>query len=121
MLAEVRETRQVEGEGYRRWFRDSYFDLIVWYENEGGAIEGFQLCYDKEWNERALTWRRAGGFDHSRVDDGEKAMSVKRTPVLVPDGEFNSENVAWKFQAESTGIDPEIARFVHERIAGYPD
>ena len=73
MIHEVKRTRQVPGEGFRRWFTDSDFDLIVWYEgqDEDGPIAGFQLCYDKQGAERALTWRRATGFSHEKVDDGE--------------------------------------------------
>ena len=42
MLTEIKGTRQIPGEGRRRWFRDDELDLIVWYE-ENGAIAGFQL------------------------------------------------------------------------------
>jgi hypothetical protein len=52
MLAEIRDVRQIPGEGFRRWFSDGDFDLIVWYA--GGEIAGFQLCYDKGRRERAL-------------------------------------------------------------------
>jgi len=55
MLTEIRNARQVEGEGFRRWFTDDYFDLIVWYGDQNAMI-GFQLCYDKQGKERALTW-----------------------------------------------------------------
>ena len=34
MLSELKETRQIEEEGFRRWFRDQDFDLILWYESE---------------------------------------------------------------------------------------
>jgi hypothetical protein len=70
MLVEIRNTRQIEGEGFRRWFTDEFFDLIVWYD-EKRTLVGFQLCYDKEGRERALTWTREHGFQHNRIDDGE--------------------------------------------------
>ena len=54
MLTEIEKTRQIPGEGIRRWFRDDELDLIVWYGDDG-SIEGFQLCYDKLQHERALT------------------------------------------------------------------
>jgi hypothetical protein len=44
---------------------DDYFDLIVWYEPDGG-VHGFQLCYDKPGRERALTWTLVDGFRHGR-------------------------------------------------------
>jgi len=33
MLVEHAHVRQIHGEGYRRWFADDYFDLIVWYDD----------------------------------------------------------------------------------------
>ena len=57
MLNEIANLRQISEEGHRRWFTDSYFDLIVWYERDGATLAGFQLCYDKEGEERALGLR----------------------------------------------------------------
>jgi len=34
MLSEIEHTRQIPNEGYRRWFTDESFDLIVWYMND---------------------------------------------------------------------------------------
>ncbi|MFW5812247.1 MAG: hypothetical protein ACOCWS_04610, partial [Alkalispirochaetaceae bacterium] len=67
MLSEIKPVRQVPGEGFRRWFTDEEMDLIVWYDGEDQEqIEGFQLCYDKEVLERALTWRPEAGFTHHK-------------------------------------------------------
>ena len=60
MLTEFKGVRQREEEGIRRWFFNNYFDLIIWYDNSN-QIEGFQLCYDKENNEKALTWLKKNG------------------------------------------------------------
>ena len=46
MLSEIKNARQVPGEGKRRWFRDDDFDLIIWYD-DSDTVFGFQLCYDK--------------------------------------------------------------------------
>jgi hypothetical protein len=119
VLFEVRNTRQIENEGLRRWFTDPYFDLIVWYDREGTAIAGFQLCYDKERDERALTWRRGQGFDHKRIDDGEVSGRMKMTPVLVPDGTFDYAAIAERFRRESRKIDPEVREFVHKKLTSY--
>ncbi|TFG59973.1 MAG: hypothetical protein E4H36_12870 [Spirochaetales bacterium] len=104
MLKENKNVSQVEGEGFRRWFMDDFFDLIVWYNNEGGEIVGFQLCYDKTGNERALTWRKSGSTDHMRVDAGETPFQAKMTPVLVADGIFDSGLVLEKFLAASEPV-----------------
>ncbi len=115
MLTEIRNARQVEGEGFRRWFMDEYFDLIVWYDDEKSLI-GFQLCYDKQRRERALTWTRDHGFQHNRIDAGETPGHSKMTPIIVADGAFSRDNVADRFREASGGIEPGLARFVHETL-----
>ncbi len=119
MLSEIRNARQVQGEGFRRWFSDDYFDLIVWYA-DSGALVGFQLCYDKKHRERALTWTVDHGFQHNRIDSGEVPGHVKMAPVIVADGDFDAARVARRFAEASTGMDPEIARFVRDAVGGYP-
>jgi hypothetical protein len=118
MLVEVTDVQQVPGDPRRRWFMDEYFDLIVWYAGE--SISGFQLCYDKTIKERALTWHGVKGFSHERIDDGEIPGRYKMTPVLVPDGQFDSEQIASRFRRESSAIDPGVARFVLEVLSQYP-
>jgi hypothetical protein len=115
MLSEIRNPRQVPGEGQRRWFTDEYFDLIVWHDGDG-LPTGFQLCYDKNDRERALTWRSGRGYSHERVDDGEIPGRAKMSPVLVPDGSFARSTIAALFLEDSGAIDPEIRRFVHARL-----
>lgn len=119
MLTEIRNPRQVEGEGVRRWFTDDYFDLIVWYDQQM-ALLGFQLCYDKLDRERALTWTREDGFHHNRIDAGEVPGHAKMTPVIIADGAFSSGPVAERFLKESGRIDPAVARFVYEKVSAYP-
>ncbi len=119
MLSEIRNPRQVPGEGTRRWFTDEYFDLIVWYD-DGGRLFGFQLCYDKDDHERALTWTAASGFHHNRIDDGEVPGHSKMTPIIGADGSFNARPVAERFREASARIEPEIASFVSETLDTYP-
>jgi hypothetical protein len=120
MLTEIRETRQIPGEGYRRWFTDERMDLIVWYTHEKGKIIGFQLCYDKEEDEKALTWTRESGFTHERVDDGgDRGYSHKGTPLLLPDGEFRSDRVLRDFTLLAEEIEEPLRRFVGEVLKRY--
>jgi len=118
MLTEIHNARQVEGEGFRRWFTDDYFDLIVWYGDQGDML-GFQLCYDKLGKERALTWTHEHGFQHNRIDAGEVPGSPKMTPIVVSDGAFNRDPVAERFRSASTGIEASIAGFVYETVKRY--
>ena len=114
MLREHQKISQREGEGRRRWFLDDYFDLIVWYEpGDEEQVVGFQLCYSKNRNEHALTWKRRGGFTHSGVDDGDFG---RRTPILVPDGIIPIENLIRRFSSACGIIDPVIAQLVLERL-----
>ena len=119
MLSEIANPRQIREEGPRRWFTDTYFDLIVWYRRDSSEISGFQLCYDKQRKERALTWHRKRGFDHKRIDDGEVSGRMKMTPVLVPDGTFKSAIIAERFRRESVDIDPAIRDLVYSRLTNY--
>jgi hypothetical protein len=118
MLSEIKNVRQVQGEGPRRWFTDEYFDLIVWYD-ESRTLVGFQLCYDKQVRERALTWTRDHGYQHNRIDQGEVPGHAKMTPVIVADGTFKPDPVTERFRTASREIDQGITTFVLDTLAGY--
>ncbi len=119
MLEEIEDTGQEPGESSRRWFSDSYCDLIVW-EDKGGGVIGFQLCYGKGVDEHALTWRKNGGFTHHRVDDGEKpGLGHKSTPILVPDGEVSLSSLAEEFSERSRNIDSELSEFIYKKLLCY--
>lgn len=132
MLTEIENVRQIEGEPRRRWFHDDHFDLIVWLGADEGpemptapqeTVIGFQLCYNKTESPRALTWYARSGYSHCRVDDGEsRPGKYKAAPILLQNGPFNKNSIADRFMRSSRKMDPEIARFVHEKIAAYaPD
>lgn len=103
----------------RRWFTDEHLDLIVWTEPGGGSIAGFQLCYDKGRQERALTWIKNRGYAHERVDDGEDTPSKNSTPILLPDGACPIGELADIFSRKSTAIDPSIRSFIMQKLAEY--
>ena len=120
MLKEIRYIRQIEGEPRRRWFENEYFDLIVWFDHDGGILE-FELCYDKTKNQRALRWEGPERYSHFRVDDGEHhAGRGKSSPILLRDPRFDREKVLRRFELESAGLEHGIARLVQEKIAQCP-
>lgn len=131
MLYEIdpKKVQQYEDEGYRRWFTDEYFDLIVWYDTEDCTkrkIIGFQLSYDRYHSIRALTWRRGNSntpdrYLHNRVDEGDRPGKYKQTPILVANGVFAKKEIAEKFKHNSKNIDREIADLVYRKILDYPD
>jgi len=117
MLSEIRPVRQIDGEPARRWFSDDCFDLIVWYR-PAGAIDGFQLCYDKKGLERAVIWLEGAGLSHHRVDDGEgRPGKRKASPVLTPAGPIDHKALAERFTAHSGLLEEGLARFVLDRLA----
>ncbi|OGT34169.1 MAG: hypothetical protein A2W28_02550 [Gammaproteobacteria bacterium RBG_16_51_14] len=119
MLKEIKNVRQIEGEPTRRWFSDPALDLFVWYGDADDIIK-FQLCYGKGANEHALTWSRSSGYSHHGVDDGEGGIyEMKCTPILVPDGAVDIENVCGLFSGLGRKIDHDIFEFVITHIKAY--
>ena len=118
MLKEL-NVAQKEEEIFRRWFKDDYFDLIVWYNRNDYSIRGFQLCYDIARNERSLTWTAGRGFAHSGVDDGSRPMRHPSSPTLVEDGIFPGQSVLDRFIRSCPGIDRVISRLIISKINEY--
>lgn len=115
-LSEVRDVRQVPGESRRRWFTSDDLDLIVWVD-AAGAPTSFQLCYGKPRAEHALTWQPDTGFRHMAVDDGESVdFKWKGTPILVPDGHFDADQVRERFTKASTAVPTDIVAFVTTKL-----
>jgi len=118
-LHEIYHVRQIAGEPRRRWFYDDFFDLILWLD-DGGKMTGFQLCYDKQREQHALTWHADSGYFHNRVDEGEgRPGKFKASPVLVPNGRFCKDVVAAIFLRASRHLEQWIARVVYEKIIQY--
>ena len=121
MLKEIRDVRQIPGEPRRRWFSQTGLDLIVWFDADK-SIHGFQLCYEKNGEEKAITWFSDQGFSHKRIDDGEgRPARHKMTPILVPDGTFDKPGVLALFESTAQQLDPDIVAFVSKILATYPD
>jgi hypothetical protein len=118
MLREIRDVKQVPGEPRRRWFSDENFDLIVWVDPEDQII-GFQLCYDKETKQKALTWLKDDGYQHSRIDDGDNPGKMKASPVLETDGHFDREGIGRRFWENKGDVPEKIAGYVYDRILVY--
>ena len=118
MLKELKHVSQISGEPRRRWFADDFFDLIVWYD-DNNELSGFQLCYNRDKNERALTWRRHSTYTHHRVDDGETKPQRKATPILVADGTFDYKAVADRFNREGKNIERAVYKFVLDKMPQY--
>jgi len=117
MLKEYKKIRQEE-KTFRRLFTDDFFDLYIWYPDEGKAsIVGFQLVYRSGIEKKALTWTGRTGFFHTKIDEGDK--KVNQSPILVQDGVFEYENVAAELEMRIGSIDGDIRKYVLEKIREY--
>ncbi|HEX7558179.1 MAG TPA: hypothetical protein VF348_06855 [Usitatibacter sp.] len=119
MLREIPETRQIRGEPRRRWFNSEWMDLYVWYDTAGAPL-GFQLCYGKPLDEKALTWFRPDDFSHMAVDHGGPAGRGKETPLLVLDGLFLPGPVSTEFVREAAELPEDVAQLVLAMLRAYP-
>ena len=115
-MEELKNVYQKANDVFRRWFKDNYFDLIIWYD-EMKSIIGFQLCYDVQNNERAITYSN-GIFSHNKIDQGN-LPTKNLTPILVPDGLFDESIVIPKFDEASKNIDTNVRDYVYRKLSEY--
>lgn len=115
MLYQIKTAKKHDNGIPIKCFADEYFDLTVWYD-ENGSIISFQLSYDKFKNPHAFTWKQEYGHIHNRIDDGEIPGRFKQSPILLPDGVFPKDGVAKRFEEESKNIESGIVDFVLARI-----
>lgn len=116
MLFEQKDVKQNEGEPFRRVFIDDYFDLYVWISETNEPI-GFQLCYEKTLNERALSFIN-GNYSHTGIENGDNDL-LGGIPLLMADGEFGKYEILKRFIAESNKIDSRIRNYVINKIKEY--
>ena len=107
----------------RLWFCDPEHDLFIWVDKNNHPIS-FQLSYrtySEIYSEHIISWNKEKGFSHDKIDDGEHADGdYKMTPIMVPDGVFDSEKIAERFKSISTDIDEDIMSFVYQKLCDYP-
>jgi hypothetical protein len=120
MLYEIDGVKGYPNEPKRRWFFDHDLDLTVWFD-EDEKIVGFQICYDKPADPHAFTWWAESGYQHHKIDDGERlgTLARKGIPVLMLDGVFEKERIAELFRQKSTDIDSRISFFVYNKIVQF--
>src|SRR5690606_34560979 len=97
---------------------DPAMDLYVWYDGTG-AIQQFQLCYDKGPEEKALTWRRDGGLEHHRVDDGEGGvLRMKSSAMLTEDAGPAATAVQAAFAEAGRKLEHDLYEFIMNILTG---
>lgn len=118
MLSEVTNLTQHDAGNHRRWFHDDFFDLYVW-ENFAGQVQGFQLCYAKADQQRALRFSLDRGYNHEGVDSPEDKPGRAMSAIFVADGLFDRDGIGAKFAHESEPLPPAVRNFVLDKIKGY--
>lgn len=112
-IVENKNVRQRPEEGYRRWFLNNYFDVIVWYESAKGELLGFQLCYNRAVDERAFTWqknKRSNHFVSSGSD--ERGTPWIATAVLHGDAGEIPKEVLSRLQEEQGELDEDLLTLI---------
>jgi hypothetical protein len=121
MLREYKAVKQNKDEPRRRWFNSEYFSLMIWCDEElVDRIVGFELCYDIQWDNLALTWWENSGTGAYRVDEGENDLGLmKMSPLLVADSDSGHEyeRVMERFRQESQELPSHFVEFICEKIA----
>ena len=82
-LIENKNVRQREEEGYRRWFLNDFFDVIIWYDKPKGSMKGFQVCYSKNRNEKAFTWSERMASSRYVSDDEDGRRQIEQGLAVV--------------------------------------
>ena len=105
--------RELKSRAGQRWFSDADRELFVWLDAEQ-RITGFQLCYDKQSSERAVTWRVGGSvLEHHGIDTGDELPTRNDAPelTLIPDAP-PMERLRHEFEEAGRGIDSAIFSLV---------
>lgn len=119
MLREIRNIKQIPGQGARRWFSDEQLDLFVWYET-GGRILGFQLCFDKNTRaERALTFTEEEGYALDYVAS-EASVCDLGSPVLVRAGELSVWQLIDQLDERGATLEPSLYEYLREKLGECP-
>ena len=132
MFREINISKQGEGtveSPKKRWYQSDYFDLFLWYVKHDDRTDAkaerefvaMQLCYDIRRNQRALGWKKDGGFKHHRVSkDGDTLADYGASAALLVDGgEFDVLKVMQRFRTESKPLPLLLRQFVLAKFKEY--
>jgi hypothetical protein len=119
MLREIRNVKEIPGQGARRWFHDEHLDLFVWYDARG-RILGFQLCFDKDTRgERALTFTEDAGYSLDQVA-AEASVCDLGSPVLTRADEFSRQQLIDQLGARGDVLERSLYEYLREKLAECP-
>jgi hypothetical protein len=116
MLRELPHVRQLKDDYFRRCFMDGILELLIWYK-EDESIYGFQLCYDRIGNHRAVTWTEERGLSHANIDGGEDNPFANRAPMLRPARNLDAAALLADFNSSSEILPLPEKEFVQQKLA----
>lgn len=113
---EYRHVRQAPDTPRLRWFHSEFFELFAWFAEE--ELIAFRLCYDRGYQERAITWEKATGHIlHNTVDSGGGAIeSHSPAPTLVQQQNSIPPRVVERFQKAIGEVPPDIRQLILENL-----
>jgi len=115
MLREIGNVRQNPGQLFRRWFNDEVLDLFVWYHADG-SIAGFQLCFDKDERERALTYTDQNGYSLHEVEANGSAWDMSSPVLAVPGTEFPRVGLLAQLRERGEVLDRRLYEYLTEKL-----
>ena len=121
-LTENKSVRQRSDEGYRRWFLNEYFDIIFWYNKKGGNLLGFQVCYNKNVDEKAFTWEkktRSHHFVNTDLNENRSKRETMMTAILKGDAGSIKNEVRKNLIKYSGELDKDLINLIIEKIEEY--
>jgi hypothetical protein len=114
MMLEIPHVKQYEPGLTRRWFQNEYFDLYTW-QDQDGAFHGFQLCYAKNGDQRALRYSIDAGLRHEGVNQPEEKPGRAMTAIFVADGAPQAA-LLQRFEEDGAALPREIFEFVSAQL-----
>jgi len=118
MLVEIPNVKQYEPNLHRRWFQNAFFDLYVW-SNDVDELFGFQLCYEKGGDQRALRYSHGLGFQHEGVDQPEDKPGRSMSAIFVANGALDADALCARFALDAIEIPASVRAFVIEQLGKY--
>lgn len=118
-LIENKKVRQRPEEGFRRWLLNDFFDVILWYEQEGGSMTGFQVCYSKNDNEKVFTYQEGKSSSHYLSDGLGIRKDSYAAKTLEGDAGPVPELVINRIKAEAGELDIPLLNQILNAIYRY--
>ena len=119
MLRAIKTDKHSSDHLHRLWFSDHDNDLFIWLNYKEPVA--FQFSYNKQQNEHTLNWEVQKGYSHQRIDNGEDdTANYKMTPIMVPNGMIDRDQISQIFKSISQNIEPQLARFVSQKLDNAP-